>query len=59
PALQKLEKNSDVYREAVAILEQGKANLAGQDRGENPDFRPVDPIEIEQEKKYERLRSGK
>ena len=55
PALQKTDKNSEAYREALAILEQGKANLARQDRGENPDFRPIDSIEIEQEKKYEKF----
>ena len=55
PCLSVLTKGSDEYKKAVAIIEQGKANLEKQSRGEDPNFQPVDPIEIEQEKKYERL----
>ncbi len=56
PALAKLAKDSAAYREALGLIEQGKANLEKQPRGENPDFCPVDPIEIEQQHKYDRLR---
>ncbi len=58
PILSKLDKNSDAYREALAIVRQGQTTLATRDRGEEPDFRPVDPIEVAQEKKYEEFRKN-
>ncbi|MGL4943314.1 MAG: hypothetical protein ACRC46_09000 [Thermoguttaceae bacterium] len=49
------ERESSEYREALAIIEEGAANLARQGRGDHHDFKLVVPSEIEQQKKYERL----
>ena len=53
--LKNLDKATAEYNEAVAIIKTGQSNLTKQDRGEDPDFKPVDPIEVEQDKKYEQF----
>ncbi len=40
------------YREALAIIESGRAILAQRPRADMPDFQLVGPVEIEQEAKY-------
>ncbi len=52
------DKNPAQYEEALAIIEAGKTMLAGRPRADMAGFRLVDPIEINQEAKYqERLQS--
>ena len=63
PCLTRLVKDGDVdaarktteYQEALAIIRGGQKALAGQDRGEDPNWQPTDPVEIRQEEKYQRL----
>ena len=63
PCLQRLVKDGDIdsarktpeYQEALAIIRRGGEALARQDRGEDPDWQPTDPVEIRQEEKYRRL----
>lgn len=50
------EKKSAEYREAVAIIEEGKAALEKTPRGEDPDTVPAPPRVAAQERKYERMR---
>lgn len=50
-----LDKSSDAYREAVAIIEQGQANLKSTPRADMPGFKLVDPVSIAAEEKYQRL----
>ena len=63
PCLARLVKDGDweaarrtpEYREALAIITKGAEALAAQDRGEDPNWEPTDPVEIAQQKKYDRL----
>ena len=58
PCLTKFADKKDAkYVEALQIIQAGGQMLAQRPRADMPDFRLVDPIEIEQEKKYQaRLR---
>ena len=42
PALAKLARNSEPYKEAVAIIETGRSALTRQPRGDSSDFTPCD-----------------
>ncbi|MGL6195507.1 MAG: hypothetical protein ACRC2T_11875, partial [Thermoguttaceae bacterium] len=53
---QSTETGKKAYKEAIDLIKQGKTNLEKVPRGENPDFRAVDPIEIEQQRKYDMFR---
>jgi hypothetical protein len=44
--------NDPKYREALAIIQTGRNNLAEYPRPDMPGFRLVDPVEIEQQAKY-------
>lgn len=44
---------SPEYAEALALIRAGQARLAAQGRGEESDFEPVAPVEIDQQKRYE------
>ncbi len=63
PCLNLLAKDGDLesakqtpeYREALAIIAKGAEALAARDRGEDPNWEPTDPVEIEQQAKYDRL----
>ena len=48
-------KQTPEYREALAIITKGAEALAVQDRGEDPNWEPTDPVEIGQQAKYGRL----
>ena len=48
-------RQSAEYKEALGIIQAGQANLAKLDRGEDPQWAPSDPIEIDQQKKYDAL----
>ncbi len=48
-------KKKPEYQETLAIIKAGQAALAAQDRGEDPNWTPSDPIEIGQEKRYQRM----
>lgn len=58
PCLAKLDKQSAEYREALEILIAGKEALARNPRPDMPGFQLTDPIEIEQEAKYQALRKA-
>ena len=54
PCLQKLSDKTDPkYKEALAIIQAGKNILAKRPRGDMPNFKLVDQIEIDQEAKYQ------
>ena len=48
-------KQTPEYQEALAIITKGAEALAAQDRGEDPNWEPTDPVEIGQQAKYDRL----
>ena len=48
-------KDDPEYQEALAIITKGAEALAAQDRGEDPNWEPTDPVEIGQQAKYDRL----
>jgi cytochrome c553 len=50
------QKQSAEYREALAIIKQGRSALAKTSRGEDPNFEPVIAREQSQQQKYDRLR---
>jgi hypothetical protein len=63
PCLARLVKDGDLdaarrtpeYQEALAIIRRGAEALARQDRGEDPNWEPTDPIEVAQQAKYLRF----
>ena len=52
------DKNDPRYKAALAILQAGKAALARHPRPDMPGFKLDDPIEIEQQCKFDRLRQA-
>ena len=48
-------KKSSEYQEALAIIQAGGENLAQLDRGEDPNFAPSDPVEVEMQARYDAL----
>jgi len=50
---QRTARNDPRYQAALSMIRLGQARLAAQRRPDMPGFRLVDPVEIEQEKKYQ------
>ncbi len=50
------DRQTPEYKEALAIINQGKINLEKQSRGEASNFQPVLENEVRQQKKYDTLR---
>jgi hypothetical protein len=55
PCLQKLDRGSAEYKEALAIIQAGQKMLAQRPRADMPGFELVEAIEIEQQAKYEAM----
>lgn len=55
PCLQDMDKASEAYREALAIIEAGRERLLQRPGADMPGFVPA-PEHLEREEKYERLR---
>jgi hypothetical protein len=58
PCLAAMDRDSKAYEEALAIIEAGRAMLQRHPRADMPGFELSDPIEIEQQRKYDTLRSA-
>ncbi|MDO4587865.1 MAG: hypothetical protein Q4C95_11305 [Planctomycetia bacterium] len=50
------DKESEEYKEALAIIQTGKERLEKQSRGEDENFVPVAEVEIQQQAKYDLMR---